>query len=348
MNTGTPDAPTPEAIRPYLKEFLSDRNLIDLPSIVWKPILNLFILPNRPKETAARYEEFWTPEGSPFVIDSLAQCEAIERRVEDLTGEPAVVRLGMRYGNPSIEAGLRELVEAGADRVVALPMYPQDTRACTGTSNDEFRLQADRVLPASTPTFFVEEYWAEAGYIEALAASVRRSWNTVEQARTNVDPEAAPSSSLPSSSKLVVSFHSLPVSFAKKGDTYVEATRGTARLLGRALGLGPKDVMLTYHSPFGGGKWQGPMLVPELERVAREGVRDVAVVCPGFAADCLETIFDVSTEAAEAYKLAATTAGIDDAQSTYVPALGADEATMDVLARLVVKAATVGAAKTFG
>lgn len=321
MNTGTPDAPTPEAIRPYLKEFLSDRNVVDIPPIIWQPILNLCILPNRPERTAARYRDFWTSEGSPFIIDSQAQCVAIEERVRAILGEPVVARVGMRYGNPSIGVGLRELRDAGADRIVGLPLYPQNTRACAGTCREEFERRMALVAPEGLRWAFIDEYWDAPGYIEALAASVRRSW------------AHAPGS------KLVVSFHSVPVSFAKHGDTYVEATKATSRLLAETLGLSPADVLTTYQSRFDSRKWQGPMLAPELERLAREGVRDVAVVCPVFSVDCIETSYEVAVEAADAYRAAAHAAGVDDARFTYIPALGADSACMDALADLVASAA---------
>lgn len=320
MNTGTPDAPTPEAIRPYLKEFLSDRNVVDMPAFVWKPILNLFILPNRPWKTAARYQGFWTDEGSPFILDTYEQCAALEKRLRAMTGEPVAARPGMRYGNPSIGAGVRELAAAGADCIVGLPLYPQSTRACTGTCREEFERRMDDAAPQARRGF-VAQYWNAPGYIEALAASVRRSWAHGRE------------------SKLVVSFHSVPVSFAAQGDTYVEATKATTRLLTEALGMAPADTLTTYQSRFDSRKWQGPMLVPELERLAREGVRDVAVVCPGFAVDCIETSFEVGVEAAEAYYAAARAAGVDDARFTYIPALGADGDCMDALADLALRAA---------
>lgn len=324
MNTGTPDEPTPEAIRPYLKEFLSDRHVVNMPAFLWKPILNLFILPNRPKKTAQRYQTFWTQEGSPFLLESRRQCEELEKRVEGLLGVSAVVRLGMRYGNPSIEAGLCELRDAGAEFVVGLPLYPQHTRACAGTCCEEFRRQAARVVSADSRWAFIGEYWSAPGYIEALAASVRRSWTPRKQ----------------DISKLVVSFHSVPVSFAKHGDAYVEATRKTTERLASVLGMGCEDVLVTYQSRFDNRKWQGPMLLPELERLAREGVDDVAVVCPGFAVDCIETSFEVGEEAADVYQAAARSAGLDGARFTYIPALGADGACMDALAELIVKVAS--------
>ncbi len=318
MNTGTPDEPTPDAIRPYLKEFLSDRNVVDMPPALWQPILNLFILPKRPEKTAERYKHFWTEAGSPFVINSHAQCAAIEERVARLTNGPVAVRLGMRYGNPSIADALRGLVEAGATTVVALPLYPQNTKACAGTCREEFERQAARLLPEGARTVFIDEYWDAPGYIAALAASVRRSWARCP------------------GSKLIVSFHSVPVSFAKHGDTYVRTTRETARLLAEELGLSSDDVLVTYQSRFDSRKWQGPFLVPELQRLAAKGVSDVAVVCPVFSVDCIETSYEVGVEAAEAYRVAAHAAGCDAARFTYIPALGADAACMDVLAELIV------------
>ena len=227
----------------------------------------------------------------------------------------------MRYGNPSIEAGLRELREAGAGRIVGLPLYPQHTRACAGTCYEEFRWQMGRIAPGDDRWAFIDEYWNAPGYIEALAKSVLRSWL----------PRAL------ASSKLVVSFHSVPVSFAKRGDTYVEATRKTAQRLAKVLGMDDEGVLVTYQSRFDNRKWQGPMLVSELERLAREGVDDVAVVCPGFAVDCIETSFEVGEEAADAYYVAARAAGLDGARFTYIPALGADDACMDALAHLVAR-----------
>ena len=130
LNTGTPDAPTPEAIRPYLKQFLSDRNLINVPRIIWKPVLNFCILPNRPKKTAAHYQQFWTEEGSPFLLTSLAQRDKLRARLAELMGEPVAVELGMRYGNPSTKSAIEALLDAGVSRIVVVPLYPQETKAC--------------------------------------------------------------------------------------------------------------------------------------------------------------------------------------------------------------------------
>ena len=356
MNTGTPDEPTPEAIRPYLKQFLSDRNLIDMPPALWQPILNLFILPNRPKRTAPFYRAIWTSEGSPFMIDSLALRDALAARLDSLlggeradaassgetdggpatsrgiAGKRAAVALGMRSGNPSIEAGLRELRDAGADTVVALPLYPQRTRSCAGTCFEEFDRAFRRVfgaLPdesdgslgeASVPRVVrVGHYWDAPGYLQALARSIRDAW------------EYAPGS------KLVVSFHSIPMSHAQAGDPYPEQTLATARALASELDIPRGDVRLTYQSRFDGRTWIGPMLEPMLSRLAKEQVKNVAVVCPGFSVDCLETLHEVRDLAAAHFADECKRFGNEGASFAYIPALGADSALVEVLAHVVAR-----------
>lgn len=326
MNTGTPDAPTPEAVRPYLRQFLSDRNLIDMPPALWQPILNLFILPNRPKRTAPLYRSIWTSEGSPFLRDSLAQRDALSIRLEGLMHEPVRVELGMRYGNPSIASGLEALRDADVDTIVALPLYPQHTRSCAGTCFQEFDRAFAQVYGApSGPgglrriprVVRVGHYWDAPGYMKVLSDSVRRSWSY------------APGS------KLVVSFHSIPMSHAQAGDPYPEQTLATARTLAESLGIPRGDVRLAYQSRFDGRAWMGPMLEPVLSRLAKEQVKNVAVVCPGFSADCLETLHEVEDLAARHFEEECARFGNDGARFTYIPALGSDSAFAEVLAHLV-------------
>lgn len=351
MNTGTPDAPTPEAVRPYLRQFLSDRNLIDMPPALWQPILNLFILPNRPKRTAPLYRSIWTSEGSPFLMDSLAQRDALSIRLEGLMHEPVRVELGMRYGNPSIASGLEALRDADVDTIVALPLYPQHTRSCAGTCFQEFDRAFAQVygepsrLDASVSGFSrrasdsgfsesgapsgpgglrriprvvrVGHYWDAPGYMKALSDSVRRSWSY------------APGS------KLVVSFHSIPMSHAQAGDPYPEQTLATARTLAESLGIPRGDVRLAYQSRFDGRAWMGPMLEPVLSRLAKEQVKNVAVVCPGFSADCLETLHEVEDLAARHFEEECARFGNEGARFAYIPALGSDSAFAEVLAHLV-------------
>ena len=345
MNTGTPDEPTPEAIRPYLKQFLSDRNLIDMPPALWQPILNLFILPNRPKRTAPLYQAIWMPEGSPFIKTSLEQRDALEARLGELISEPVTVQVGMRYGNPSTELALVKLRNAGADTIVVLPLYPQYTKSCAGTCFEEFDRafarvyghapeggnredaapNGDALRTAGSPTSAaaptanaprivrIGHYWDAPGYLKALASSIRRSW------------DYAPGS------KLVVSFHSIPMSHAKTGDPYPEQTLATAR----ALGIPRGDVRLAYQSRFDSRTWIGPFLEPVLSRLAKEQTKNVAVVCPGFSADCLETLHEVGDLAARHFAEECERFGNEGARFSYIPALGADAAFIESLAHAV-------------
>ncbi len=324
MNTGTPDAPTEEAIKPYLKQFLSDRNLIDMPPALWQPILNLFILPNRPKRMAPLYQNIWTKEGSPFLLDSYAQRDALQKRLEELTEQPVKVALGMRYGNPSAESALRELKEADVDMLVVIPLYPQETKSCAGTCLQEFERACKQVYGGSAVPHvtFVRYYYDAPGYIEALAASVKRSWTWK------------------AGSKLVLSFHSIPVSHVEAGDKYVQQTEDTAHTLADALSIPREDVVLAYQSRFDSRKWVGPMLKPMLTQLAAEGVSDVAVVCPGFSVDCLETLHEIKKLAAQHYLNECERVGIQSARFTAVPALGADPAFIDSLAQLIVRKAS--------
>ena len=250
LNTGTPDAPTPEAIRPYLKQFLSDRNLINVPRLIWKPVLNFCILPNRPKKTAAHYQQFWTEEGSPFLLTSLVQRDKLRARLTELMGEPVAVELGMRYGNPSTKSAIEALLDAGVSRIVVVPLYPQETKACAGTCLEEFERAfgeavAERPEQTRPEVRTISHYWNAPGYLDALAQSVRDAWS--------YEP----------GKKLVVSFHSIPVSFQAAGDTYPESTKATAEGLASKLGIAPEDVVLTYQSRFDSRKWLGPFLDPE-------------------------------------------------------------------------------------
>lgn len=232
----------------------------------------------------------------------------------------------MRYGNPSIASGVEALLDAGADRIVALPLYPQGTRACAGTCLEEFERCLDAACAARgsarrPAVVEVDQYWNAPGYLDALAESVRDAWN----------PQGG--------GRLVASFHSIPLSHAKAGDTYPESTRATMEGLVSKLGMRPSDVSAAYQSRFDSRRWLGPMLAPELRRLAAEGVRDVAVVCPIFSVDCIETEFDVKEEAAEAFLSAVAENGGGDASFTYVPALGDADSIIEVLANLVLSRA---------
>ncbi|WP_350454663.1 ferrochelatase [Slackia heliotrinireducens] len=325
-NTGTADAPEEEAIRRYLRQFLADRHLINVPPVIWKPILELFILPNRPRKTLPRYQAFWTPEGSPFMITSREQCRILNEKLQGRLDKPYLVKLAMRYGNPSIESALQACMDAGCDRIVALPLYPQWTIPCAGTVLDEFDIQYKKVCGQNGPELIkILEYWEEPGYVEALADSIARVWTYKP------------------GSKLIMTYHSIPISYITKGhDPYPHTTAETMRRVGERLGIPPEDQVLTYQSRFDSRKWLGPMLKNEAARLGAEGVTDVCAVSPIFATDCIETVWDIDTEARKAYTEAARELGIMNTKFTFVPSLGTDDAFMNVIANVVEKAARQG------
>lgn len=274
-NLGTPDAATPAALRVYLKEFLSDPRVIELPRWKWLPILHLFILTTRPKMSAALYRKVWTAEGSPLLVTSQRQRAGIEQRLRSRFGDSVVVALGMRYGNPSIAAAMRELAAAGCTRIVVLPLYPQYAAATAGSTFDAVfaALQKTRWVPGLRT---IETYHDEPGYIAALAASVRERWQA----------EGPPE-------KLLMSFHGMPQRYFDDGDPYFCYCQKTARLLAEALALPDDRWLLSFQSLFGKEEWLKPYTDRTVERLAREGVRALDVVCPGFSADCLETIEEI-------------------------------------------------------
>lgn len=304
-NLGTPDAPETGAVRTYLKQFLSDRRVVELPPIIWQPILRAIILNTRPRKSAEAYREVWTDKGSPLASITIDQAEALQERL----GDAAMVRHAMRYGKPAIGDVLEEMMAAGCDRILIAPLYPQYCGATTATANDaafarmaEMRWQpAVRTLPP---------YYDDPAHIAALAESVRASLSALDFA-----PE-----------RILASFHGMPERTLHLGDPYHCQCRKTARLLSEALGR-PVDV--SFQSRFGRAKWLDPATDEELERFAREGVRSIAVVAPGFSADCLETLEELAMQGREQFVEAG---GSDFA---YLPCLNASEPGMAMLEHLV-------------
>lgn len=304
-NLGTPDAPETGAVRTYLKQFLSDRRVVELPPIIWQPILRAIILNTRPRKSAEAYREVWTDKGSPLASITIDQAEALQQRL----GDAAMVRHAMRYGKPAIGDVLEEMMAVGCDRILIAPLYPQYCGATTATANDaafarmaEMRWQpAVRTLPP---------YYDDPAHIAALAESVRASLSALDFA-----PE-----------RILASFHGMPERTLHLGDPYHCQCRKTARLLSEALGR-PVDV--SFQSRFGRAKWLDPATDEELERFAREGVRSIAVVAPGFSADCLETLEELAMQGREQFVEAG---GSDFA---YLPCLNASEPGMAMLEHLV-------------
>ncbi len=282
VNLGTPDEPTASALRRYLAEFLADPRVVEIPRLLWLPILHGIILRTRPARSAAKYRTVWLPEGSPLAVWTARQGQALAAELA-ARGHHLEVRHAMRYGNPSMGQVLDELRAAGATRVLVLSAYPQYAAATTGSVADAVHRWAlgARWVPELRS---VGQYHDDAGYIDALAASVRRHWQ-----------QQAPAE------RLLLSFHGVPERSLHLGDPYHCQCQATARLLRERLGLAPEQVLVTFQSRFGKAKWLQPYTEPTLRALAAQGVRSVDVMCPGFVADCLETLEEIAHEAHHAF-----------------------------------------------
>jgi protoporphyrin/coproporphyrin ferrochelatase len=268
VNLGTPDAPTPQAVRRYLAEFLSDRRVVEIPSLVWQPILRGVILNTRPKKSARAYAEVWTEAGSPLAAITAAQAQALQARL----GEGVLVRWAMRYGNPAIAAELTALQAEGCDRILIAPLYPQYSGATTASAMDAVgaALAGLRWQPAIRA---LPPYYDDPVHIAALASDIER-----QIAALHFAPEV-----------LLLSFHGMPERTLRLGDPYHCQCRKTARLLGEALAHTGIRVETSFQSRFGRAKWLEPATDAVLAAEAGKGTRRLVIVAPGFSADCLET-----------------------------------------------------------
>ena len=281
-NLGTPDAPTTAATRRYLAEFLSDPRVVEIPPVIWKPLLHGVILRTRPAKSAAKYQTVWTPEGSPLLVWTVKQAKLLRGWLGE-AGHNVLVRPAMRYGTPSIASQLNAFKAEGVGRVLVLPLYPQYSATTTASVIDAVNAWADGVR-AIPELRFVNDYHRHPGYIAALTASVRKHWQAEGRAE-----------------KLVLSFHGIPERNVRLGDPYEQQSRETARLLAADLGLAESDYLVTFQSRFGKAKWLEPYTEPSLIALAQQGVKHVQIMCPGFAADCLETLEEINQEVREAF-----------------------------------------------
>ena len=282
VNLGTPDEPTAPALRRYLAEFLSDPRVVEIPRLVWLAILHGIILRTRPAASAAKYASVWMPEGSPLAVWTRRQTEALDRCLK-AAGHDILVRHAMRYGKPSVASVLDGLRAEGATRVLVLPLYPQYAAATTASVGDAVMRWA--LAARRTPELrFIGEYHAEPGYINALAQRLQEHW--AEHGRAE---------------KVVLSFHGVPERSLHMGDPYHCQCHVTARLLAQQLGLSKDQLVVTFQSRFGKAKWLEPYTEPTLVAMAQNGVKRVDVMCPGFVADCLETLEEINQEAREAF-----------------------------------------------
>jgi ferrochelatase len=317
VNLGTPDAPTTEAVRRFLAEFLSDPRVVDLPRIPWQLILRTVILPFRPKRSAHAYRQVWTPAGSPLLTGTEALTRALERRLAAILPAPPLVAMGMSYGNPSIGQALDRLQAAGIERLVVLPLYPQYSATTTAAALDRVDAALAR-WPMQPARLVIEDYHDDPAHIAALAASI-------QAARAPFD-------------HLLFSFHGIPARYAAAGDPYGERCLATARLVAARLGLPGRRWSVAFQSRVGRARWLEPYTEDRLRELAALGGGRLAVVCPGFAVDCLETLEEIAIRGSTTY----LTAGGADFE--YIPALNDDAAQVDSLARLVAARLDAGAA----
>ena len=281
-NLGTPEAPTPAAVRRYLAEFLSDQRVVEIPRPLWLLILHGVILRVRPAKSAKKYASIWTVEGSPLKVWTEKQAKLLGGYLGE-RGHAVTVRYAMRYGSPAIATVLDELKAQGATRILILPLYPQFSATTTASVNDAVHHWALRVRTAPELRF-VNHYHDDAGYIAALAKRV------TDHRQSHGRPD-----------KLVLSFHGVPRRTLLLGDPYHCECLKTARLLGERLGLGKDDMLITFQSRLGRAEWLQPYTEPTLIALAQQGVKRVDVMCPGFTSDCLETLEEIDQEAREAF-----------------------------------------------
>jgi len=312
-NLGTPDAPTAKALRPYLKEFLSDRRVVDLPRALWWPILNLIILTLRPRRSAHAYAKVWTEEGSPLLVHTRRQAEKVRERLARDLGDEVVVEFGFRYGQPSISSAIQSLIDQGARRMLVLPLYPQYSATTTASAFDavfdEFKLW--RCVPE---LHTVGGYHDHPGYIGALAAGLHALWTE----------DGKPS-------RLLVSFHGLPERYVAAGDPYEQQCRATAALLSERLEIDPDRIDIGFQSRFGREPWIGLETAKLLSDAGRAGTVGLDVICPGFAADCLETLEEIAIAGSKIF----TKSG--GSGFRYVPALNRRPEHIAALAEIAIE-----------
>lgn len=310
-NLGTPDSPDRKALRRYLKEFLSDPRVVEVPRLLWWMILNMIILNIRPARSAKSYRSVWTERGSPLMVHTSDQADAIRVRLQAVYGDDLVVDFAMRYGNPSITSRLSAMQEAGVERLIVLPLYPQYCAATTGSTFDAIAsdFSRRRWLPS---LHFINAYHDFDPFIQASASHLRAY--IAEHGRAD---------------KLVFSYHGIPARYLTAGDPYHCHCHKTSRLIAAALGLSEDEHMTTFQSRFGRERWLRPYTDETLKALPGQGVNSVQVYCPGFSADCLETIEEIGVENRDYFMAAG------GSSYSFIPCLNAESHHIDALCELL-------------
>jgi ferrochelatase len=311
VNLGTPEAPTPKAVRRYLAEFLGDPRVIDAPRWLWWPILHGVILRIRPPKVAKAYASVWQEEGSPLMAIGRRQQRALRERLASQTGESIPVELAMTYGKPSMEEAGLKLRESGVDRIVVLPLYPQFSRTTTAAVFQRLA-KALEPCPHLPELRFVRDYHDHPDYISALAASVRQHWEA------NGDR-----------GRLLMSYHGIPKRYVDNGDPYARHCEKTSRLLAEELGLGEGEWFQSYQSRFGREEWLKPYTDETLKAWGADKIECVDVISPAFAADCLETLEEIDAENRHYFQEAG------GGRYRYIPALNDRPEHVTLLTKLV-------------
>ncbi|CCJ78429.1 ferrochelatase [Cronobacter muytjensii] len=306
VNLGTPQAPTPSAVKRYLKQFLSDRRVVDVPRFIWWPLLRGVILPLRSPRVAKLYQSIWMEEGSPLMVYSRRQEKALSAALGDVP-----VALGMSYGQPSLDSAVQKLLDQHVDHIIVLALYPQYSCSTVAAVWDELaRITARyRKLPSMT---LIRDYACEPAYIRALAQSVQRSFEK------HGEPDL-----------LLLSYHGIPQRYADEGDDYPQRCRDTTRELVSALGIAPEKVMMTFQSRFGREPWLTPYTDETMKMLGEKGVKHIQVMCPGFSSDCLETLEEIAEQNREIF----IEAGGEKYE--YIPALNDEPAHIAMMKELV-------------
>jgi len=284
VNLGTPDEPTTGAVRRYLREFLSDPRVVELPRLAWLPILYLVVLPLRAPKSAAKYRKIWTNDGSPLRVYTERQAQILKGSLGERLRALIPVVPAMRYGKPSIADGLAALKEKGCDRVLAIPMYPQYAGSSTGSVEDALASAMRKWKPAPELRV-VKDFHAHRAYAKAIAKNVNDYW--LKHGRPD---------------KLVMSFHGIPKRSVERGDPYQAQCLESANLIATELGWNDARTQVTFQSRFGAAEWLQPYTIDTLRKLGKDGVGRVDVACPGFAADCLETLEEIAIENQRAFR----------------------------------------------
>ncbi|MGO1191822.1 ferrochelatase [Vibrio casei] len=305
VNLGTPDEATPAAIKRFLKQFLSDKRVVSIPSIVWKPLLNGVILPLRSPKVAKVYQQVWMEEGSPLMVYAKRQAAQLKKKIN------MPVEIGMTYGNPSLDAGLEALKAQGCNDITVLPLYPQYSSTTTAAVSDAFNrvLQKSLVIPSYR---LIREYYHHPLFIKALASKVKQHWQEHGQG-----------------DYLLCSYHGIPKRLAEQGDVYPVHCEQTTELLRIELGLTENQMGMSYQSRFGKEEWLQPYTDKTLESLAKKSVGKLDIISPAFACDCIETLEEIAIECKEIYQ------GAGGQEYRYIECLNDSDEHMEMMVALV-------------